>query len=237
MTQTSREPPLGDGWLTACEQVTLARLRVAKRRSDWLLGRWTAKRALAAYLGCVSRLARLEIRAAEDGAPEAFLDGQAVPLALSVSHAGGSGLCAVAAASVALGCDLERIEPRSGAFVTDYFTHEEQSSIAAAPASDRARLVTLLWSAKESALKALREGLRLDTRSVAVTLAAECACHGWYPLSVQHTDSGRTFRGWWRCKDGYAMTIVADPGARPPISLHPHAAHSPLPASLRIART
>ena len=219
LTQTSLEPPLGEWWLTACEQATLARLHVAKRRSDWLLGRWTAKRALAACLGDLSRLARLEIRAAEDGAPEAFLDGLAVPLTLSLSHAAGSALCAVAPAGVALGCDLERIEARSRAFVADYFTDEEQCLIAAAPASDRASIVTLLWSAKESALKALREGLRLDTRSVTATIAAEGACHGWYPLSVRHADTGRTFRGWWRRGGGCVMTIVADAGPLPPISL------------------
>jgi 4'-phosphopantetheinyl transferase len=221
LTQTERDPPVGEQWLTAGEQSTLARLHVAKRRSDWLLGRWTAKRALAAYLGCVSRLGRLEIRAAESGAPEVFLDGRAVPLSLSLSHAAGRGLCAITAAGVALGCDLERIESHSRAFVADYFTDDEQRFIAAAPASDRACIVTLLWSAKESALKALREGLRLDTRSVAATIGGECAFDDWDPLSVHHGDSGRIFRGWWRRDGSCVVTIVADPAPRPPISLHP----------------
>ena len=221
LKQTSRDPPLGEEWLTAGERVTLARLRVAKRRSDWLLGRWTAKRALAAYLGCLSRLDRLEVRATESGAPEVFLDGWPAPLTLSLSHAAGRGLCAVTAADVALGCDLERIESRDRAFVADYFTDNERRAIAAAPASDRACIVTLLWSAKESALKALREGLRLDTRSVAATVSAESAFNGWYPLSVHHGDSKRIFRGWWRRDGGCVLTIVADPPPRPPISLNP----------------
>lgn len=203
---------------------------VAKRRSDWLLGRWTAKRALAAYVGCASRLTRVEIRAAESGAPEVFVDGHPAPLTLSLSHAGGRGLCAITAAGVALGCDLERIESRSRAFVADYFTDDEQRFIAAAPVSDRACIVTLLWSAKESALKALREGLRLDTRSVTVTIAGECAFDGWYPLSVHHGDSGRIFPGWWRRDDGCVMTIAADPAPRPPISLHGYAARPRAPA-------
>lgn len=38
---------------------------------------------------------------------------------------------------------------------------EEQELVARAP--ERDELVALLWSGKESALKALREGLRLDT--------------------------------------------------------------------------
>jgi 4'-phosphopantetheinyl transferase len=219
LTQTSLQLPYGEAWLTAGEQAVLARLHVAKRRNDWLLGRWTAKRALAAYWGGMNHLARLEIRAAEGGAPEALLDGRALPLTLSLSHGAGCGLCAVTAAGVALGCDLERIEARSRAFVADYFTDQEQRWIAAAPASDHANMVTLLWSAKESALKALREGLRLDTRSVAATLAGGGGRDGWYPLSVQHSDSGRMFRGWWRRNGGCVMTIVADPGPRPPIGL------------------
>jgi len=220
LTQTSLDPPGGEEWLTAGERATLARLHVAKRRSDWLLGRWTAKRALAASLGGVSRLGRLEVRAAESGAPEVFLDGRAAPLTLSLSHAAGRGLCAVAAAGVALGCDLERIESRGRAFVADYFTDDEQRAIAAAPVPDRAYIVTLLWSAKESALKALREGLRLDTRSVAATVVGECSVDGWCPLSVRHGDSGRVFRGWWRREGGCMLTIVADPPPRPPISLN-----------------
>ena len=50
------------------------------------------------------------------------------------------------------------IEPRSDAFVADYFTIEEQALVARASAADRDRILALLWSGKESALKALREG-------------------------------------------------------------------------------
>jgi len=220
LTQTSRDPQVSEQWLTAGEQATLARLHVAKRRSDWVLGRWTAKRALAAYLGDASRLGRIEIRAAESGAPEVFLDGRAAPLTLSLSHAAGRGLCAVTAAGVALGCDLERIESRSRGFVADYFTDDERRAIAAAPASDHACVATLLWSAKESALKALREGLRLDTRSVAATVGGEPPVDGWCPLSVRHGDSGRIFRGWWRRDGGCVLTIVADRPLRLPVSLN-----------------
>ena len=67
-----------------------------------------------------------------------------------------------------LGCDLEIVEPRSDAFIADYFTAEEQALIERTSAADRSLLLALLWSAKESALKALRAGLRLDTRSVIV---------------------------------------------------------------------
>jgi 4'-phosphopantetheinyl transferase len=49
LDQTQADVPAGDEWLCAREAACLARLRFAKRRADWRLGRWTAKRALAAY--------------------------------------------------------------------------------------------------------------------------------------------------------------------------------------------
>jgi 4'-phosphopantetheinyl transferase len=61
------------------------------------------------------------------------------------------------------------IELRSDAFVADYFTAEEQPLVARASSPvDGLRLLAPVSSGKESALKALREGLRLDTRCVIV---------------------------------------------------------------------
>jgi len=117
---------------------------------------------------------------------------------------------------------LELIEPRSDAFIADYFTVEERASIMQTAATERPLLVTLLWSAKESALKALREGLRLDTRSVEVTCgpAAFLAEAAWHPLQVQCTD-GHAFHGWWQ-RDGNLMrTLVAVPAPAQPIVLEP----------------
>ena len=95
----------------------------------------------------------------------------------------------VAKSGVEIGCDLEMVEPRSDAFVADYFTIEEQALVARASAEDRPRLLALLWSAKESALKALHEGLRLDTRSVIVNpFDGSFDLNGWSPLHVRYTD-------------------------------------------------
>jgi hypothetical protein len=69
-----------------------------------------------------------------------------------------------------VGCDLETIEPRADAFVGDFFTANEQTLVERTPAEKRSLLVTLLWNAKESALKALNVGLRLDTTYIDVNL-------------------------------------------------------------------
>jgi 4'-phosphopantetheinyl transferase len=124
-------------------------------------------------------------------------------------------LCVTGPDRMNLGCDLELIEPRSEAFVADYFTEEEQEFIAAASSSDRLRMVALLWSAKESALKTLREGLRLDTRSVVVHL--DCSLgdfDGWSRLHVSH--DGRMFPGWWLYSGHFVRTVVSDVQLRSP---------------------
>ena len=85
-------------------------MRFAKRRDDWRLGRWTAKRALAAYLNLPSNpqtLADIEIRPAPSGAPEVFVANKPAAVTISLSHRGGVAACAVAPSGMELGCDLE----------------------------------------------------------------------------------------------------------------------------------
>jgi 4'-phosphopantetheinyl transferase len=222
LEQVEGDVPTENDWLGAREQVSLNGLRFAKRRADWRLGRWTAKRALASCLGLPSNphvLARIEILPAQSGVPEVFLAGKPLAMNVSLSHRAGRAVCAVAPSGVELGCDLELIEPRSDAFISDYFTAEEQSRVSQASAAHRSRLVALLWSAKESTLKALHTGLRLDTRSVSVLPdSALFDRNGWTPLQVRYTD-GQVFHGWWQQTDNILRTVVADSPPNPPISL------------------
>jgi len=124
-------------------------------------------------------------------------------------------MCAVVFSGTALGCDLEEVAPRSDAFVADYFTAEEQALVASCSPGDRPRVSTLIWSAKESALKALHTGLRLDTRSLIVT--ARESAGDWHPLQVRYQD--QLFLGWWQAADGFVRTIVSDSEPKAPIML------------------
>jgi 4'-phosphopantetheinyl transferase len=225
LEQTEADLPRGDDWLSPSEVARLSTMRFSKRRRDWKLGRWTAKNALALYLLYLKAaadprvLASIEIRPALSGAPEAFFQNRPAAATVSISHRAGIAACAVACSSGVLGCDIETIEPRSDDFVADYFTTAEQSLVAEACAVDRPRLLALLWSAKESTLKALREGLRLDTRKVIVSPAdATLDFEGWNPMVVCHTDR-RIFCGWWQQADGFVRTLVAAPAPNPPIRL------------------
>jgi len=222
LEQTEADVPAENAWFSANEIALLNGMRFAKRRDSWRLGRWTAKRALASYLNLPAHplvLRRIEIRSAPSGAPEGFLADKPAVVTISLSHRAGRAVCAVAPAGVEMGCDLEAIEPHGDAFLFDYFTAEEQTLVARAPASDRARLLTLLWSGKESALKALGTGLRLDTRSVIVSPDDESFdFNGWSRLQVRYT-GGRIFYGWWQHIDDIMRTVVANSPPESPIPL------------------
>ncbi len=225
LEQSAAEVPPGNDWLGDTEKIREEGFRFAKRRADWRLGRWTAKRALTAYLNTrfdCRALAQIEIRAATDGAPEAFIGDIPSMLTISLSHCSGKAICAVAGAAGAVGCDIETIEERSEAFAADYFTPEEQALVARTSECDRTRQLTLLWSAKESVLKALRQGLRLDTRSVIIRPDSAWDPHlegltSWQAFDAWH--DGRDFHGWYQHSGKLVRTVIAIPASRSPIWL------------------
>jgi len=232
LEQVTADVPSGNEWFSADEHLILRGMKIPKRRSDWQLGRWAAKQAVAAYLQLSSKsydLATIELRPAATGAPDVYVSGGPANISISLSHRDGTAACAVVSAEGVVGCDLELIEPRSDVFITDYFTPEEQEIIAHSEGAQRDRLVTILWSAKESALKALRTGLRVDTRSVCACLADPCALKSdahagdesneWFPLRVREAATGQLFAGWWRCLGSLVRTVVSQPAADPPIPL------------------
>lgn len=272
---SDREVPAPDDWLGPDERAYQATLRIARRRREWRLGRWVAKRAILAWarsrtghtgataldseldassvlaalatLDALPDLARLEIRRASDHAPEPWLDHDPLALTLSISHRAGRALAAIAPAAIAAGCDLERIEPRSDRFVSDFFTADERASVARITPDQRDIATALIWSAKESALKALRQGLSRDTRSVEVTFSAERSIQlpgqlpgdspgdspgehpgglripisaiGWLPLVVTDREGQRRYPGYGRIHDDVLITIAADRPTALPVAL------------------
>ena len=152
-----------------------------------------------------------------------FLEGKAAHVCISLSHRDGVALCTVSSES-AFGCDLESVETRSSAFVSDYYTAEERALIESSGPEEHDQLATLLWSAKESTLKALRLGLSVDTREVCVRLPntivtseswpepLPLARHRadvlhWRPLAASHAGT-QSFDGWWRREKHLIRTII-----------------------------
>jgi 4'-phosphopantetheinyl transferase len=127
-------------------------------------------------------------------------------------------VCLVGAPGRAIGCDLELVEPRSAAFVADFLTAAEQRLVAAAADGDaRELLANLAWSAKESALKVLRTGLRRDTRSVSVSFPPGAAVGGWAPMTVRLRE-GALFPGFWQRFGSFLLTVAATEPFEPPRS-------------------
>ena len=157
----------------------------------------------------------MEIRAAADGAPEAFWGGEPAQISISISHSRQQSFCIAGPSDCSVGCDLEWIEPRERGFAGDYFTAEEISYLQQAPA-DEALLVNLIWSAKETVLKILRQGLRRDTRSVSILPEFRGHEGAWNTWTGRCLESSRVFQGWWRACEGYLYTAASDPSASPP---------------------
>jgi 4'-phosphopantetheinyl transferase len=246
LARGEHEIPEHTAWLVPVEADRLAQLRFTKRRTEYLLRRWTAKQAIATALDMdedvardTTALSRIAVLNHMTGAPYALVDGKHVGVDISVTDRAGWAVCLVGPGLDAVGVDLELAEPRSDGFVRDYLTPPEQEYVWAQPDDDaRFAAANLMWSAKESALKVLRTGLRADTRTVEVTLSQPAsqdssnaasdtgtltrAEAGWGPLRVRHVPTGAVFHGWWRRDGEFVFTMC---------TTSPTPAPSALPAS------
>lgn len=215
LMQSERAFPAPTAWLSPQEQEHLATLRIAKRRHEWLLGRWTAKqlvRYLAAGKGLRCDLRDLAILAGPDGAPTLTVQDPQLRDALAgwhltISHSQGYALCALAPTAF-IGADIERVAPRHPAFVHDYFTPTECAAVATAPYGQRDVLATTIWSAKEAALKALHLGLTVDTRRIACRVMPEQPDWATLILECDPTLKAPPLCGWWRVCEGYVLTLA-----------------------------
>jgi 4'-phosphopantetheinyl transferase len=140
-----------------------------KRRNEFLLGRYIAKRLLTSrkFAWAEEQYHAIQILNEEEGAP--YLGTSGMKGSLSISHR--SGFAAVAYSHHSqchIGIDIELVESRNWSFVEDFFTHQEAQFVKSLPIAQQQVWVTLVWSAKEAMLKAWRQGLRIDTRSVEI---------------------------------------------------------------------
>lgn len=167
--EVGEAPP---GLLDPTERELLAALRFPARRKKWLMGRWAAKRLLVQALARAGRPCALEaltILNEPAGAPYALLEGRRLDWSLSISHRDELAVAAVCTApQVALGIDLELVLPRDEVLVRDFFAPAEIDVLPPVAGRPRQLGVARAWSVKESVLKALGVGLRLDTRGIVV---------------------------------------------------------------------
>lgn len=197
--QTLGDLPGDLDWLHPGELAFLETLRFENRRKDWLLGRWTAKRALFSFLeneGLALEMKDINILKTASGAPEAAFDIPVPPCSLSLSHRAGHAIAVAAAGDVQIGCDLELIEPRSEAFIADYFSDRERELIR----KDPPFFSNLLWCVKESVMKAMGEGMRIHPTRIEVEVEGE--------VSASLDDGRMICKGGWKKEDGFVWAVV-----------------------------
>lgn len=174
--------PPADCFLSAAESEYLLTLKAAKRKTDWLGGRFALKVLLARIHGLVlcelplaaqtdfldislltgrsfDILQQIETLKLPSGAPQAFVNGVLEARHISITHSNGVAVAACAAEGFFLGIDLEKIEPRSAAWADTFFTDAERLD-----SSDSQ--LTRVWTQKEAVVKLLGTGLSLSTQEI-----------------------------------------------------------------------
>jgi len=215
LTATPPGPGRGDaavpGYLSLTERERLSGLRFERRRKSWLLGRWSAKNLLRAVLPGDLELADIQIENEAGGAPFAQVDGRPVSGCLTISHREDWALAAwTTLPGLQIGADLEIVPAASPDFLKDYLSPAELEIAARLSERERARWMILCWSAKEAVLKALRIGLRADTRSVEILASGEPQPSTWTSLPTRSSLPGtQKLRLWWMTEGDMVLTLAA----------------------------
>lgn len=201
------------GFLSPNERQKLSSLRFPKRRTEWLHGRWTAKHLLSVSSTEWQAIPydQIEVANATGGVPYYITYEKDLPIPLSISHREKLAFCALSFDSgYYIGADVEKIEPYPASFADTFFTREEIDAIHSYDAQQRDIWVVLVWSLKEAILKALGEGLRLDTRQIKIQPISGLDIDDSVWRSVEFKldlPMPGSWQSWWRRYEDYILTI------------------------------
>lgn len=123
-----------------------------------------AQRALE-EAGCAPEMAR-------DANGKPYFPGNPA-LHISFSHSGERALCALGENPV--GCDVERMRPVAQSMYRRCLTADEYAALSALPSSEQAGRFIRLWVLKESYMKAVGLGLRIDPADISLELQGGAA--------------------------------------------------------------
>jgi len=206
-----------DTWLSPREKERLTALRFQKRRNEWLHGRWVAKQLLKRVCPSFQALplSDMVIDNLLDGSPIFMTQDQEVSGDLSISHREGWACVAFSSSgNFHIGIDVEKVEKRELAFYTDYFSDREIEGERLFPLS-REAYFTLLWSAKESVVKALKTGLRIDVQKIEVfpqkferETVPSPPPYGWLAFSCQVSGMDGNWVGFWQKREEFIITLA-----------------------------
>ncbi len=145
------------------------KLTIPKRKHEWLASRVLAKCLVAKVFAEQDlHMCEVEVHKEASGMPFIVVDGKRTGR-LSLSHSGNATIVAFSPDSDArVGVDIERLEERTAQMTDLFFTPHESRWVASFEGYQLSLAQNLVWSAKESYLKAIGKGLHLDTRKVAI---------------------------------------------------------------------
>ncbi|MGR9347936.1 4'-phosphopantetheinyl transferase family protein (plasmid) [Rhizobium leguminosarum] len=149
--------------LSSDERDRAVTYRFERDRASFIAGRYLLRQLLSLQTG----ISPSKVPLSPDRHSKLRLEGRDRP---QFSLANADGLVAVAVASGCdyVGIDCERVDAEiEEAAVDSYCSADERRWLAELPARERARGAIALWTLKESHLKALGVGLRVDPRNVA----------------------------------------------------------------------
>jgi phosphopantetheinyl transferase len=163
-----------EAWLSAAERARLHGLRLPARRQQWLAGRLAAKQVVCRRLGLAGPEAWPEVeivptaQGPRRGQPTYVHAGAPGTFGLSIAHAGGTAVAALADHGFDVGVDLEpplAFDPVGESLL---LTAHETRRLDGLRGESRRRALTWIWVLKEALAKALGAGLRLRLPEVEV---------------------------------------------------------------------
>jgi 4'-phosphopantetheinyl transferase len=135
-------------------------LKFDKRKSSYLLGRISAKRALNKIIPAETAMNSFKVGFGVFQFPVI----EHLPysgLQVSITHCDTIGISMAYPEAHPIGVDIERINPEKVDSMVNMFTQEEKT-LANSKLNDKATAYTLLWTVKESLSKILKTGMMID---------------------------------------------------------------------------
>jgi 4'-phosphopantetheinyl transferase len=202
----------GLGWLATEEQARLPRLSASSRRDQFIAGRWSARRVLAAVHGSEPSA---WVLSAPDTGPPTVRGPAPGPVYLSISHSGDKVVCAIAASPVGVDLEVPRRARDFLALAETMCSPAERERLHAAEPARRETMFYECWTLKEAWLKSRGEDMspgrlaQIDTVPASVGAQARL----WHgdggtlalvarpELAVEWIGAGLTLPSWWAIRD------------------------------------
>jgi len=170
--------------------------KTRKRQLEWLAGRVAIKSLYSRVNNLNVSSAELIVERETSGLPYLVERGERASGRISISHNAGWVAVCQSDSELRIGIDLEEIRSRDPAFLTDYFSQAEQEQIMNGGIHTLDFRTNLIWSAKESVLKAISTGLGTDPLKVEIDgLHSFEKKNGWSVLSAGYPED-KTQTSW-----------------------------------------